>query len=152
MTDAGDNGPVSTDTGPAGISGGEASPLALALGRVGDRWSLLVVDALLGGPRRYGELQEAVAGISTNVLAQRLRHLEHERVVVAIPYSPRPARFSYELTATGRRLADALRLLANWASEPGEGALHDRCGTPLEVRWWCPTCAEVADADAPLWV
>ncbi len=50
--------------------------LAAALERVGDRWSLLVVDALLGGPRRYGDLQEGLPGIATNLLADRLRHLE----------------------------------------------------------------------------
>lgn len=126
------------------------SPLASALGRVGDRWSLLIVDALLEGPLRYGELQEQVAGIATNVLAQRLRHLEAERVVVAEPYSRRPARFGYDLTAAGRSLAGALRLLAEWGTEGGGGAgtPHILCGTPMEVRWYCPTCALVA-SDEP---
>src|SRR5437870_50093 len=66
------------------------SALELALERVGDRWSLLVVDALLEGPRRYGELQEAVSGIAPNILAERLRRLEREGVVVGRPYQERP--------------------------------------------------------------
>jgi DNA-binding HxlR family transcriptional regulator len=57
------------------------SPLAAALERVGDRWSLLLVEALLTGPRRFGELSAAVQGIAPNILADRLRRLESERVV-----------------------------------------------------------------------
>ena len=131
------------------------APLAAlsdALERVGDRWTLLIVAALLDGPRRFGDLQAELGGIATNVLTQRLRRLEHESLVVAQPYQRRPERFVYELTAPGRELAGALRLLAGWgaryADEPGP-VRHEACGTPLEVRWWCPTCeapAEPADA------
>ncbi len=56
------------------------SPLAAALERVGDRWSLLLIEALLDGPRRFGELGEAVGGIAPNILTDRLRRLEAERI------------------------------------------------------------------------
>ena len=56
-----------------------ANALAGALARVGDRWSLLVVDALSDGPRRFADLEAAVPGIATNVLTQRLRRLEADR-------------------------------------------------------------------------
>lgn len=124
------------------------SPLARALERVGDRWTLLVVGALLESPRRFNELQEAVPGIAPNTLSHRLRHLEREALVVARPYSERPRRFVYELTAAGRELAGALRLLADWGSRCSpdtEPLTHALCGTPLEARWWCPTCREVLD-------
>jgi DNA-binding HxlR family transcriptional regulator len=119
-----------------------ASPLAAALAVVGDRWTLLVVEALLEGPRRFGDLQAAVPGIAPNVLAQRLRALEAQALVVAQPYSERPPRFVYELTDSARELAGALRLLADWGARRGggEGVRHELCGTPLEARWWCPTC------------
>jgi len=137
-----------------------SSPLGAALERVGDRWSLLVVEALLEGPRRYNDLLESLTGIAPNILADRLRRLERERLVVARPYSERPPRMDYSLTADGRDLASALRLLADWgarrtASPPGDEAAHeplrhDTCGTPLEARWYCPTCAvAVADDEAP---
>ncbi|MFP5375874.1 MAG: winged helix-turn-helix transcriptional regulator [Acidimicrobiia bacterium] len=120
---------------------GARSPLERAVARVGDRWSLLVVAALLGGPRRFGELQEAVTGIAPNVLSQRLKHLEREGVVVAESYSARPPRFAYRLTAAGQDLAGALRLLALWGSSgPGDDVVHAACGTALEPAWWCPTC------------
>ncbi|MGH9040483.1 MAG: winged helix-turn-helix transcriptional regulator [Acidimicrobiia bacterium] len=115
------------------------SPLDAALARVGDRWSLLVVEALLAGPQRFNDLLAAVPGVATNVLSQRLKRLESEAVVVARPYSERPPRFSYELTATGAELAGALRLLAGWGG--AELPRHTACGTPLETRWHCPTCA-----------
>jgi DNA-binding HxlR family transcriptional regulator len=124
------------------------SPLAAALERVGDRWSLLLIEALLGGPRRFNELAATVAGIAPNILADRLRRLEAERVVRSTPYSERPPRFSYALTDEGAELAGALRLLADWggrASPDAEPMRHATCGTPVEARLWCPTCARVVD-------
>jgi DNA-binding HxlR family transcriptional regulator len=119
------------------------SPLAAALERVGDRWSLLLVEALLPGPRRFNELGEAVTGIAPNILADRLRRLESERIVSATPYSERPPRFAYALTDEGAELAGALRLLADWGSRvsrESEPLRHAACGTPVEARWYCPTC------------
>lgn len=126
------------------------TPLAAALDSVGDRWTLLIVEALLGGPRRFGDLQEELARIAPNVLTQRLRRLEAERLVVAQPYSDRPQRFVYELTASGHELAGVLRLLADWGARHGESAeppRHDACGTPVEARWWCPTCEQPVEED-----
>lgn len=126
-----------------------STPLATALEHVGDRWSLLVVEALLDGPRRFNELADAIAGIAPNILTDRLRRLERERIVVATPYQHRPPRMSYSLTAEGRDLASALRMLADWGARRSDGDAdgssamqlrHSRCGTPLEARWYCPTC------------
>lgn len=127
-------------------------PTALdaALSRVGDRWALLVVDALLAGPRRFGELATALPGIAPNVLSARLKHLEREGAVVARPYSRRPPRSAYELTAAGAELAGALRLLAQWGARSGSGSeprRHPPCGTALDARWYCPTCARSVDDD-----
>lgn len=124
------------------------SALEQALERVGDRWSLLLVDALLDGPRRFNELQESVSGIAPNILSDRLRRLEREGVLVARPYSDRPPRMEYTLTAAGHDLAGALRLLADWGarrSDHAEPIRHSLCGTPLEARWYCPTCSELVD-------
>ena len=120
------------------------SPLEHALQRVGDRWTMLLIDALQPGPRRFNELVEAVRGIAPNILSQRLKHLEREGIVLGRPYSTRPLRLSYELTAAGRELAGTLRLLAQWGatgSDQSETVAHRACGTPMEARWYCPTCA-----------
>ena len=126
----------------------EPSPLTRALERIGERWTLLIVDALLDGPRRFNELQQALPGIAPNILSRRLRHLEREALLLARPYSERPPRFDYELTTAGSELAGALRLLADWGSRgapDAEPLTHARCGTPLQARWWCPTCDEAVD-------
>lgn len=118
----------------------------------------MLVDALLDGPRRFTELQTAINGIAPNILARRLEHLEREGVVVAVAYQERPPRHTYELTAAGRELAGALRLLAHWASDgegDGEAVRHAACGTPVEPRWYCHTCDRMLDdpeADTLRWV
>ena len=85
-------------------------PIACALDVVGDRWSMLIARELFLGPTRYGELLSALETISTDVLAKRLRELESSDVVA------RQDDGSYELTATGRRLAPVLRALGGWGS------------------------------------
>jgi DNA-binding HxlR family transcriptional regulator len=128
----------------------QPAPLDHALARVGDRWTLLVVDALLGGPKRYGELAELVTGIAPNTLADRLRKLEASGLVVSTPYQDRPPRFAYELTAEGNELGAALAVLAGWAARvdglPGP-SYHETCGTTLETVAWCPTCERPVERD-----
>lgn len=126
--------------------------LAHAAERIGDRWTLLVVGALLDGARRFGELSDAVPGIATNILTRRLKHLERLGLVVARPYSHRPVRVEYQLTARGNELADALRLLASWGAKGAGGAdprRHDTCGTEMEMTWHCATCERIVpDGDS----
>ena len=69
--------------------------------------------------------------------------------MVASRYSERPPRHDYRVTEAGRDLAGAVLLLTRWgAREAGaedSGPRHRICGTPLEARWYCPTCARVAE-------
>jgi DNA-binding HxlR family transcriptional regulator len=92
-------------------------PLDAAASVVGDRWSLLVCDALRHGPARFGDLQARVPGVSTNVLARRLRDLEAAGVVVSEPYQERPKRHRYVLTELGQGLAPALAELGQWGEQ-----------------------------------
>ena len=130
------------------------TPLSTAASAVGDRWSLLLVDALLSGPRTFGELEDRVAGISPNVLSARLKSLAADDLVLATPYSQRPLRYSYELTERGADLRPALRMLSSWAARHSAGAAsapgdrHEVCGSQLTARVWCPTCDVAVDDDA----
>lgn len=137
----------------------QTSALEAALSRVGDRWSLLIVAGLRGGPRRFTELVATIEGIAPNILTDRLRRLERAGVISARPYSRRPLRVAYELSDDGRALEDVLRLLAAWGAQSSgwradEDAAatdvprHDLCGTVLEARWYCSTCAHTVDEDA----
>jgi DNA-binding HxlR family transcriptional regulator len=135
-----------------------ANALSAALALVGDRWSLLIVDALIDGPRRFAELEASLPGIATNVLTQRLRQLEADQLLMAVPYSRRPLRYAYSLTEAGRDLVGAVRLLAQWSADHHGGdahtPTHPACGTALVARWWCPTCDQPSDSGPPdeIWI
>ena len=87
------------------------SDLAAALGVVGARWSLLIVERLLEGPQRYGDLQRDL-GVPTNILATRLRELEEAGVLKRLPLHHNTR--AYELTDRGRALREAILALGQW--------------------------------------
>ncbi len=99
-----------------------ADPLDDALAQVGDRWTLAVVRALLAGPRRYSDLSAAIDGIAPNTLADRLRRLERDGLVLARAYCERPPRYEYELTPDGQALAPVIAALGAWAARHALGA------------------------------
>lgn len=87
--------------------------LAAALDVIGERWTMLIVRDLALGPRRYGELLEGLPGIGEGLLAQRLRHLEHEDLARRA-FSPELGAVVYELTDDGRELWAAMLPLTSW--------------------------------------
>lgn len=94
---------------------GQFCGLAKALDAVGDRWSLLIVrELLLLGRARYTDLQRGLPGIASNMLAERLRHLEEAGVVQRTLEPPPIATTLFHLTARGEALVPALRELGRW--------------------------------------
>lgn len=89
------------------------SDLAAALKVVGARWALLIVDQLLEGPKRYGDLQREL-GVPTNMLATRLRELEEAGVLTRLPL--RHNTRAYELTDRGLALREAIVALRRWGA------------------------------------
>ncbi|HET7545837.1 MAG TPA: winged helix-turn-helix transcriptional regulator [Polyangiaceae bacterium] len=99
--------------------------VARALDRVGERWTLLIVRNLLLGPRRYSDLLAELPGMTTNLLAKRLRELEESRIVDK-QLLPAPLAVSvYRLTEQGRALEPVILELGRWGarfmSEPQRG-------------------------------
>lgn len=98
-------------------------PLSRALDVVGERWTLLIVRELLAGARRYTDLHADLPGISTDVLAARLREMERDGLVTRRRLRPPAAATVYELTPRGHDLLAALTALADWGTaglaEPG---------------------------------
>jgi len=93
----------------------DACGAALGLELVGERWSLLVIRELLLGPRRFGELRAGLAGISANVLQQRLEGLAAAGLLVRRPL-PSPANADvYELTPWGYEAEVPIQALGRWA-------------------------------------
>ena len=90
------------------------SDLGAALEIVGARWALLIVERLLDGPQRYGDLHRDL-GVPTNVLATRLRELEAAGVLTRLPLKHNTR--AYALTARGLALREAITALGNWGRE-----------------------------------
>ncbi|WP_229376061.1 winged helix-turn-helix transcriptional regulator [Streptomyces spirodelae] len=107
--------------------------MARALDSVGDRWTLLIVRELLAGPRRYTDLHADLPGVSTDVLAARLKHMEGEGLAER-RRQPRPASgYVYELTERGRALLPVLTALADWGA-PALG--KPRATDAVRAHWW----------------
>ena len=90
--------------------------LAVALDYVGERWNLLIVRELLPGPRRYKDLMDGLPGISTNLLAERLRDLEQDGLLARQVLPPPAGSTVYRLTPAGRALEPAVQALGRWGS------------------------------------
>ncbi|MEU4093432.1 helix-turn-helix domain-containing protein [Streptomyces sp. NPDC026673] len=91
--------------------------VARALDTVGERWTLLIVRELLAGPRRYTDLHADLPGVSTDVLASRLKEMERDGLVTRRRLAPPGAAYVYELTRRGRELFAVLGALAEWGAE-----------------------------------
>lgn len=87
------------------------------LDRVGDKWSVLVVVLLGGGPQRFGELRRAIDGISQRMLTLTLRNLERDGLVSRTVHPSIPPRVEYELTDLGRSLFGPLEVIWEWAQQ-----------------------------------
>ena len=85
------------------------------LTKIGDRWTVLVINTLAQGPLRYSELHHCVDGISQKMLSQTLKGLTHDGLVARQVYPEIPPRVEYELTAAGHSLLEPLQMLVNWA-------------------------------------
>ncbi|MGW4563867.1 winged helix-turn-helix transcriptional regulator [Streptomyces sp. NPDC004561] len=105
---------------------------ARALDLVGDRWTLLIVRELLGGPRRYTDLHADLPGVSTDVLASRLKDMERDGLATRRRLPPPGAAFVYELTYRGRALLPVLQALGAW----GEAELGERRPTDAVRAHW----------------
>ena len=140
--------PIATTPPPKRHPYNQWAPDARALDLVGDKWTLLIVRDLAGGPRRFVELQRVLPGISTEQLRSRLNRMVADGLLTRQRYREVPPRVDYELTERARDLLPVVGALARWGyrwawgpPRPGEaidvGAIL-RCApglaAPLGVR------------------
>jgi|SRR5579872_6707049 len=85
------------------------------LGRIGDKWSVLVVTRLGGGALRFNELRRAIGGISQRMLTLTLRGLERDGLITRTVFPTIPPRVDYALTPLGRDLLVPVSALGAWA-------------------------------------
>jgi DNA-binding HxlR family transcriptional regulator len=90
---------------------------------LGKRWTGLLLDALLQGPRRFCELTVLVEGLSDRVLSDRLRELETEGLVSRVVYPQIPVRVEYQLTEKGYGLKPVVDAIHTWAADWIDGPL-----------------------------
>ncbi|MGI8973083.1 MAG: winged helix-turn-helix transcriptional regulator [Gaiella sp.] len=93
---------------------------------VGSKWTVLIVHDLTEGPRRFTELEHACAGISPRTLAERLRWLEAEEIVLRRSYAESPPRVEYELTEKGRALKPIVEAMRTFG--------HDWLGCEVHLQ------------------
>ena len=102
---------------PAALHHAGCRNVAPVLNRVGDKWSMLIVMILSGGPKRFSELKRAIDGISQRMLTLSLRGLERDGLVNRTVTPTIPPRVDYELTELGRSLREPVKALGDWAIE-----------------------------------
>lgn len=87
------------------------------LHRIGDKWSVLIVDLLGEGAMRFNDLRRSVEGISQRMLTLTLRGLERDGLVTRTVFPEIPPRVEYELTRLGKTLLEPIQGLAEWAEK-----------------------------------
>ena len=94
----------------------ETCPLNRALGRIGGKWKMQSLCALSNnGPTRYNRLKKTLDGVSNTVLANALRELEEDGLVLRREYLEVPVRVEYKITAPARALVPILDRLGDWS-------------------------------------
>jgi DNA-binding HxlR family transcriptional regulator len=88
-----------------------------AIQLLGKRWTGLLLDTLMTGPKRFCELTSAVEGLSDRVLSDRLRELEAENIIERVVYPHIPVRVEYQLTEKGRALRPVVETIHAWAEQ-----------------------------------
>lgn len=103
---------------------GQPCPIRDILDRIGDQWTLLVLQSLEGGTLRFNELMRRIGDVSKQMLSRTLKRLEEDGFVRRTLYPEVPPRVEYELTPLGRSFLVPMRGLLEWADQH-HGAIRD---------------------------
>lgn len=124
----------------------ERCAIAATMEIVGDPWTLLILRDAFRGIKRFEQFQEGL-GVARNVLAARLKSLVAHGVMRTRPYSERPPRHEYVLTAKGAELRPVLLTMLDWGERHVYGQtdgianyLHKACGCHLKPKLYCGAC------------
>ncbi len=104
----------------------ERCPTRMVLDRIADKWTVLIVGALDGRKKRFGELRREVGGVSQKMLTQTLRGLERDGIVTRTVYASVPPRVEYSLTDLGRTLVGILEGIRAWSEKNIDQVLQAR--------------------------
>lgn len=94
---------------------GDCKAISAVLARIGDKWTVLVVNLLGSGPKRFSEIRREVGGISQRMLTLTVRALERDGLVTRTVHPTNPPRVEYALTPLGQSLLEPVQALGAWA-------------------------------------
>ena len=107
---------MSTADAAPSLSANECLRVGQVLSRVGDKWTVMVINELGDGPRRFNELKRRIDGVSQRMLTLTLKNLVRDGLVSRTATATVPPRVDYELTPLGRGLLEPVRALGEWAA------------------------------------
>jgi len=102
---------------PLEIQSSDCQKISQVLARVGEKWSILIIMMLSGGPRRFTELKRSINGISQRMLTLCLRGLERDGLINRTVIAVMPPHVEYSLTPLGVSLTTPVIALGSWASD-----------------------------------
>ncbi len=98
-------------------------PTRLVLDRLADKWAVLILDRLRGGPVRFNHIRRDIKGISQKVLSQTLKRLERDGLISRTVFPTVPVTVEYALTPLGLTLTETISALAHWAERNMDAVL-----------------------------
>ena len=123
--------------------------IAQTLNIIGDKWSLLILHQLLIGHETYKEMQDNLEGIPTNLLSERLKSMELDKLIERELYQSHPPRYKYSLTEKGYDLEDVFNSLILWGEKHlnkcYKRLVHKDCKHSIEHRYYCSHCKKIVD-------
>lgn len=123
------------------IESHDCRAVSAILGRIGDKWSVLIIQRLGEGPRRFNEIKRIIGGISQRMLTLTLRNLERDGLVSRTVTPTVPPRVDYALTDLGRDLLIPVSALGQWA------IAHTPCIEAARARFDASEAAETPQQD-----
>lgn len=125
--------------------------IAQTLNLIGDKWTLLILHTIQSGKHTYKDLQEALVGIPTNLLSNRLKDLEKDGLLVCSLYQEHPPRYQYELSECGKELNDLYNVIAIWGEKNlsvcEKKVTHKKCQHKVKVMYYCEHCDTYIDSN-----
>ncbi len=101
----------------------ERCPTRMLLDRIADKWAVLILARLRGGPVRFNQLRREISGISQKVLSQTLKKLERDGLITRTVFATVPVTVEYALTPLGETLNETVAALARWAEHNMDAVL-----------------------------
>lgn len=118
--------------------------VAQSLNLLGDKWTLLILYAVMHGNDTYNQLQQALPGIASNLLSERLKSLEEDGLIKSELYQEHPPRYRYGLTEAGKDLHMVFHSIMLWGekhlSTCYKRLIHTSCGHSVRLKYYCEEC------------